>query len=85
MTIQTKMSQVQNKSRNKEIKNQHNSINKKLNKFIQTKKNINIIKKIKDNNLTVNKADKGNIITIENKDKLDQKTSSFQIIHYIKN
>ena len=28
-----------------------------------------VLKKIQDNNLTINKADKGNILTIENKNK----------------
>ena len=37
----------------------------------------NLLQKIKDNNLTVNKADKGNIITIENKDDQLQKVEQF--------
>ena len=51
--------------------------NKKVDNNISTKQFSNIIKKIRDNNLTVNKADKGNILTIENKNTLDQKTQTF--------
>ena len=37
----------------------------------------NIIRKIKSNNLTINKADKGNVLTIEDKDVLKNKTLQF--------
>ena len=37
----------------------------------------NVIKKVKDNNLTINNADKGNVLVIENKDKLRDKTLDF--------
>ena len=33
----------------------------------------NQFKKIQDNNLTINKVDKGNIITLDNKNIIDQK------------
>ena len=36
-----------------------------------------IIKKIKDNDLIINKADKGNVLTIENKPELNNKTTNF--------
>ena len=62
----------------KSINKQHS--NKKSNNSIPKKQINNIIKKIQDKNLTVNKSDKGNILTIENKNILDQKT-----IHFLDN
>ena len=61
----------------KKLKNQKISNNKTSDELIQVKQIKNIIKKIREKNLTVNIADKGNIITIENKDKLYQKTNTF--------
>ena len=49
----------------------------KLHNNISIKKLNHIISKIQQNNLTVNNADKGNIITIENKHILKQKTNTF--------
>ena len=36
-----------------------------------------VLQKVKDNNLTIGKADKGNIITIDSKDNIIKKTNTF--------
>ena len=51
---------------------------KHLNKNSKQNKNIKpLINKIKDNNLTINKADKCNVLTIQNKNTLLEKTIDF--------
>ena len=64
---------------NQQIKNNINKklTNQKSNNVFSNKTFQNVIKKVKDNNLTINNADKGNIITIENKDKQKQKIKTF--------
>ena len=47
------------------------------NKIENNKKFKEIIKKVKDNNLIINKAEKGNILTIENKSEFNNKTTNF--------
>ena len=61
----------------KKLNNQYKHNNKKPNSIIPVTEVNNIIKKIKNNNLTINKADKGNIVTIEDKNILNQKTLTF--------
>ena len=62
------------------MKNIYKKINKNNKNINQTipKENIKtIINKVKTNNLTINKADKGNIITIQDKDELKHKILQF--------
>ena len=58
----------------KKLNNKQFNHHNKIHNAISTKEFNNIIQKIQNNNLTVNKADKGNIITIEDRNILEQKT-----------
>ena len=57
--------------------NTNNNTTKENNSIFSPKVFNEVISKIKDNNLTINKADKGNIITIDNKNNLKQKITIF--------
>ena len=67
--ILDKYNNKNNNNINHKKTNNHHSFSYKI--FQQT------VNKIKENKLTINKADKGNIITIENKENLIKKTNNF--------
>ena len=60
----------------KKLNNKQFNHNNKIHNPISTKEFNNVIKKIQNNNLTVN-IDKGDIITIEDKSTLNKKTLTF--------
>ena len=59
----------------KHIQNNNNQLGE--HKTFNHKTMRQVLQKVKDNNLTIGKADKGNIITIDSKDNIIQKTNTF--------